>query len=126
MFCFCNYTENLGHPTAVLPTCLSGWTLINETCLILVNSKQNWDNAHKNCTNRDSRLVKIDSLEKNDFIFQLVKTNDPGIGSIWLGLRQFHNRNYKWSDGATANFTRWADGEPNKGDPAVIMWLTSG
>ena len=70
-----------------------------------------------NCESRDSHLVKIDSLDENNFIVQLVKTSSSD--RIWIGIRLFFPGIYKWTDGTVATFTRWYDGAPDDGYSAT-------
>ena len=86
---------------------------------MFIKSGRKWDNAKIYCERRDSHLVKIDSLDENKFIVQLVKTSASRIPArIWIGIRFFSPGIYKWTDKTVANFTRWNNGEPNNADKA--------
>ena len=67
-----------------------------------------WSDAMKSCFSKGADMIKLSSMEENQFIQR--------SGKIWwLGLqRDGENNNiFKWNDGSIAAFTRWSAGEPN-------------
>ena len=83
---------------------------------MFIKKNQHWDQANKTCESLNSHLVKIESLEENNFIVQLVNTSFPDLpGRIWIGTRDFSQKPYNWTDGTNIIFSRWSGGEPNNG-----------
>lgn len=62
----------------------------------------------KYCRDRGADLIKVTSVEENNFITRSGKT-------WWLALRRdaIHTNIFKWNDGSLPNFTDWSNGEPN-------------
>ncbi|XP_076086284.1 uncharacterized protein LOC143056957 [Mytilus galloprovincialis] len=61
------------------------------------------------------RMLKIDTLQENDFVVNLIKA-ELGLGSlddfIWTGLRRDSTGNEKWTDNAAPAWTNYAIGNP--------------
>ena len=101
---------------AFYAACLSEWILFGDSCYMFIKQKQYWDKANKSCESLDSHLVKIESLEENHFIVQLVNTSFPDLpGRISIGAGDFTQKPYNWTDGTNIIFSRWSGEEPNKG-----------
>ena len=81
---------------------------------MFIKKNLHWDQANKTCESLNSHLVKIESLEENNFIVQLVNTSFPDLPDrIWIGTRDFSQKPYSWTDGTNIIFSRWSGGEPN-------------
>ncbi|XP_061273896.1 C-type lectin domain family 12 member B isoform X2 [Bos javanicus] len=61
-----------------------------------VNEEKTWPNSRKNCMDKNSTLVKIDSLEEKDF---LRSQPLPKFPFFWLGLSWYPSgRSWLWED----------------------------
>ncbi len=59
-------------------------------------------------------LVKINSVEENEFVLQLVREKAPSLRGFWIGLVWHVNSNrWAWSDNSDPVYTNWREGEPN-------------
>ncbi|KAL5010908.1 hypothetical protein ScPMuIL_013213 [Solemya velum] len=71
------------------------------------------ERANIKCENNGGMLVKIETYEENQMLWEHIKNNG---GNRWIALRVDHDTGIEyWNDspGVQANFTNWADGEPN-------------
>uniref|UniRef100_A0A667WDL9 C-type lectin domain-containing protein n=1 Tax=Myripristis murdjan TaxID=586833 RepID=A0A667WDL9_9TELE len=78
---------------------------------ILVNERKTWSDAQSYCRQRYTDLASIRNLAENEEIRGLI--NDTS----WIGL--FRDA-WKWSDGSTMSFSKWADNHPSEGDKHCV------
>ncbi|CAJ0962325.1 unnamed protein product, partial [Mesorhabditis belari] len=75
-----------------------------------------FNEAKEICLKFDSQLISIHSAEENQFIYDLIHTNETkwysDHQSLLLGGLKL-NETFTWIDGTPFNFQTWAQGEPN-------------
>ncbi|XP_006906894.1 C-type lectin domain family 12 member B [Pteropus alecto] len=79
--------------------CPKMWQWYQNSCYsFATNEEETWTNSRKICMNKNSTLVKIDSLEEKDFLkSQLL----PQFFFFWLGLSwDPSSRSWLWEDGS--------------------------
>ncbi|XP_004779785.1 C-type lectin domain family 12 member B isoform X2 [Mustela putorius furo] len=79
--------------------CPKMWQWYQNSCYYFAtNEERTWTNSRKNCMDRNSTLVKIDSLEEKDF---LKSQPLPTFSFFWLGLSwDPSRRSWVWEDGS--------------------------
>ncbi|XP_027399328.1 C-type lectin domain family 12 member B [Bos indicus x Bos taurus] len=77
--------------------CPKTWKWYQTSCYYFaVNEEKTWPNSRKNCMDKNSTLVKIDSLEEKDF---LRSQPLPKFPFFWLGLSwDPSGRSWLWED----------------------------
>ncbi|EGT51386.1 hypothetical protein CAEBREN_01470 [Caenorhabditis brenneri] len=105
-------------PTTTISTviCTEGFTLINNKCWMLVNTKDYRGNANKVCfSNKGSTLVTIKSYDENEALAIFVKVKN--ISKIWLGLKceGQGGSTCKWDygQGPLGAYSNFGSGSPN-------------
>jgi len=75
-----------------------------------------WSQAHHNCTSQGGDLVSIHSEEESTWVEGMV----GGLGPDWVGVSGWTGLNrlstdgqHEWSDGSSADYFHWGEGEPN-------------
>ncbi|XP_019486081.1 PREDICTED: C-type lectin domain family 12 member B [Hipposideros armiger] len=79
--------------------CPKTWQWYQKSCYYFAtNEEKTWSNSRKNCMDKNSTLVKIDSLEEKDF---LKSQPFPKFSFFWLGLSwDPSGRSWLWEDGS--------------------------
>ena len=94
--------------------------------LYLVSSSiKTWQQAQAYCHAVKAQLVKINSVEENEFVLSLVKQCAPSLKQVWIGhMWDSSTKDFLWSDYSVPVYKNWAPGEPNgKGrEPCAHMW----
>ena len=97
--------------------CQQGWICNGTSCYKLVTSPTlSWGKAKEECEKCQAGLVKVESLEENDFIkTKLLPTRNNG--SYWIGLSDSANENdWMWTDGTKLDsdgYKNWGDNQPD-------------
>jgi len=84
-----------------------------------------WDDAQAFCIEHSAELVKINSVEENEFVLALARKAAPSLKQVWIGLKWDSSVNrFLWSDHSVPVYTNWAPGEPNgkANEPCGHMW----
>ncbi|XP_076090396.1 perlucin-like protein [Mytilus galloprovincialis] len=103
-----------GHQFLVLDcgekTCEPGWLKYKGSCYFFSKNSNTWINAERECRQKSSNLVKIESASENIWIKRQAEvTHDQR----WIGAREVHGQ-WEWvSDLSPLTFTSWAVNEPN-------------
>uniref|UniRef100_A0A8C7E6U6 C-type lectin domain-containing protein n=1 Tax=Naja naja TaxID=35670 RepID=A0A8C7E6U6_NAJNA len=87
-----------------------------ESTLISRRSLQYCTLTTASCTQRQnsSHLVSIHSRAETFHVKRLIPSNQAPFTNVWIGLNDPQkNRNWRWSDGSTFNYTAWEPMEPN-------------
>ncbi|CAC5382595.1 unnamed protein product [Mytilus coruscus] len=92
------------------PTCEPGWLSYQGSCYFFSKNTDTWVNAERECRQKSSNLVKIESATENIWLKQKSKATKK---QRWIGAREV-NGQWEWvSDLAPLTFTSWAGNEPN-------------
>ena len=108
--------------------CASPWRLLPHGCYLFLTESIDWYHANKTCEDMNAHLVKIETEEENEELFnETINLNitDP---YAWIGLTDLAvTEEWVWTDGEPAEFTNWAPGEPNNPtrEHCGHMFLTS-
>ncbi|XP_003410868.3 C-type lectin domain family 12 member B isoform X1 [Loxodonta africana] len=80
--------------------CPKMWQWYQNSCYYFTtNEEKTWINSRKDCMDKNSTLLKIDSLEEKDF---LKSQPLPKLSFFWLGLSwDPFGRSWLWEDGST-------------------------
>ncbi|ETN82857.1 lectin C-type domain protein, partial [Necator americanus] len=73
-----------------------------------------WEEAKGFCETIGAYLVKIDTLEENNFL-NVLQILSFDRGRTWIGLKNDEKRwdTWRWVDGTKPKFYAWKTGEPN-------------
>ncbi|XP_006875537.1 PREDICTED: C-type lectin domain family 12 member B [Chrysochloris asiatica] len=80
--------------------CPKMWQWHQNSCYYFTtNEEKTWTDSQQDCMNKNSTLLKIDSMEEKDF---LNSQPLPKFSFFWLGLSwDPFGRNWLWEDGST-------------------------
>ncbi|KAL9959773.1 hypothetical protein ACROYT_G033128 [Oculina patagonica] len=111
-------------------TCPSGWLQFQAYCYRVYSFSRNGPSAKQYCRSIGNgvQLVKINSVEENEFVLQLVSERAPSLHGVWIGLVWHVNtQKWAWSDNSDPVYTNWKTGEPNgnANEPCGHMILNS-
>ncbi|XP_077026115.1 C-type lectin domain family 12 member B isoform X2 [Tamandua tetradactyla] len=91
--------------------CPRMWQWYQNSCYYFTtNVEKNWINSKEDCTDKNSTLIKIDTLEEKDF---LISQPLPKFSFFWLGL--------SWDP--SAGYWSWEDGSIPSPTFAEIFWI---
>ena len=76
-----------------------------------------WDEAAQRCAQLGGHLVCITSVEKQNFLYGMIRRNPIAL-NIWLGGTSTSG-NVKWCSGEAATYTNWRDGRPDRQSAGV-------
>ncbi|XP_063951769.1 lithostathine-1-beta-like [Lytechinus pictus] len=86
--------------------CPSGFHHWNSSCYYIDSSSlKTRDDAQIMCSNLESQLVDITSIEEGEFIRSLALAENTTI-PYWIGLED-KNKVWHWMDGSPLTFTNW-------------------
>ena len=94
----------------LLDICPDGWEKISKNCYNFVAKSLNWQEAENHCRQKGGHLASVKSKPENDFIRRL------SSGWFWLGLSDFKEGKWIWSDGSPFNnntFNNWSGTGPS-------------
>ena len=93
--------------------CPTGWTLFKNNCYLFNDSAMTWLQAQTFCRGLKGELVKINSAEENEFVWDLATRQAPSV-KYWIGLKWNSTANdFYWYDHSVPVYNNWAPGEPN-------------
>ncbi|KAJ8042699.1 C-type lectin [Holothuria leucospilota] len=130
------------HHKAACPTY---WTNRGDFCYRLYSTEKTWVDAEAFCKTIGApngqgiaHLASVHSADEQQDLYDYWKTHRNEIPSsvvyssnteypgLWIGLNDIaHNRDWRYTDGSTVDYTNWLNGEPNNccgGEAAVHMW----
>ena len=97
--------------------CPDGWLNYGSSCYYVkdtVTRKQS--DARQHCQNLGGDLAIIKSENQNDFIFNLIRSqNTFTIWGAWIGMERKSDGKFYWIDNTPVegSYSIWAGGEPN-------------
>ena len=85
-----------------------------------------WFNAVNFCFSRGGYLVDIDNEDENNFVVDLVRSENKLIEEFWISLNDLAKEDhFVLSDHGEPNFFNWINEQPKYGDCTVI-WQKDG
>lgn len=73
-----------------------------------------WSAAQEAATAAGGRLVSITSDQEQQFVNQLLTTNNVEAGGYWIGLQEMGgNNNFKWTSGEALSYANWTENQPD-------------
>ncbi|XP_038641023.1 C-type lectin domain family 10 member A-like isoform X2 [Scyliorhinus canicula] len=102
--------------------CPRHWIYFNESCYYFSTSRASWNASNLYCSQRETHLLVINSLQEQHFA-----TSETQSRRFWIGLTDHKGENkWQWIDGTdyTKSPTYWMPGEPNSLDESCAhLWL---
>ena len=99
--------------------CDEGWEAYGDKCFKRFDEKKSWEEAEAACKESSAHLTKINSKEENDFLLNTFLEIPHGEVNreAWIGLTDKEKEGtFVWTDGTVAEYTNWADEQPNDED----------
>lgn len=105
------------YPEPIIPVrgpCEENWTFFKDKCYFISELRKNWEDAEKNCVQRNAHLLVVNNAEEQDYISQVIETN----ANFWIGLVEREEGTWTWVDGTDYTKTQhfWDDGQPDNWD----------
>ena len=103
----------------LIAECEEGWEPYSDKCFKMFNEKKSWPDAEAACKESSAHLAKIESQGENDFLLNtfLQIPHDEVNREAWIGLTDVKKEGtFVWADGTDAEYTNWADEQPNNED----------
>ncbi|CAJ0962419.1 unnamed protein product, partial [Mesorhabditis belari] len=102
------------------PMCPKDWIYAKElkNCYFILHNVD-FDLAKSGCEIWKSSLLSIHSKAENDFIFDLLHSNEThysDMNALILGAKRV-NETFAWLDGTPFDYSIWAGSEPNNWKP---------
>ena len=93
------------------PVCSPGQVIVFD--IVFLISLINWVGAKQTCEDLHAHLVKIETEEENEELYnEAVRLNMTS--ESWIGLSDAAEEgNWVWTSGERAKFTKWSTAEPN-------------
>ena len=88
--------------------------MFKNNCYLFNDSNMTWLEAQTFCRGLKGELVKINSAEENEFVWDLATRQAPSVKYIRIGLKWNSTANdFYWYDHSVPVYKNWATGEPN-------------
>ncbi|XP_033763784.1 hepatitis A virus cellular receptor 1-like [Pecten maximus] len=108
---YCNLADELGDCLPSLPR-TQFVKSYNDVCLYLITGKRSWNNANSNCHRNGGRLVQIQDQDKQDFVYNTLKSMHWEDRGVWIGATDHDSEGtWKWTDGTKLSYGHWHPGE---------------
>ena len=108
--------------------CPGDWSHYSGFCYHVSNIPCNQRQARSFCHSLHGDLVKVTSVEENEFVLYLARKFAGNGKPAWIGLF-YHapSRAYYWTDNSVPTYTDWAPKEPNgySKEPCAAMYTGS-
>jgi len=88
--------------------CIDGWSAFGSNCYKYFEASLPWQNAENQCKLEGGHLASIHSKEENDFIKSITTPK-----WFWIGLTDFTEGVWVWSDGSPFSFSNWLGSGPS-------------
>jgi len=88
--------------------CIDGWSAFGSNCYKYFEASLTWQNAENQCKLEGGHLASIHSKEENDFIKSITTPK-----WFWIGLTDFTEGVWVWSDGSPFSFSNWSGSGPS-------------
>ncbi|XP_033763490.1 hepatic lectin-like [Pecten maximus] len=108
---YCNLADELRDCLSSLPR-TQFVKSYNDVCLKLITRKLSWNKANSNCHRDGGRLVQIQNQDKQDFIYNTLKSMHWEDRGVWIGATDHSSEGtWKWTDGTELSYGYWQPGE---------------
>ena len=89
-------------------------TSLSHGCYLFLTTPITWAGAKQTCDDLHGHLVKIETEEENEELYEeAVRLNTAEV-SYWIGLTDAAREgNWVWSQGERVNFTNWSTHQPD-------------
>uniref|UniRef100_A0A8C0XST1 Oxidized low-density lipoprotein receptor 1 n=1 Tax=Castor canadensis TaxID=51338 RepID=A0A8C0XST1_CASCN len=77
--------------------CPQDWIWHGENCYLFSSGQFNWEKSRENCLSLDAQLLKINSTDDLDFIWQMTSHSSF---PFWTGLSLRKPSSWLWEDGS--------------------------
>ncbi|KAG9270570.1 hepatic lectin-like [Astyanax mexicanus] len=94
--------------------CEDDWTFFKDKCYFASKLRKSWEDAEKNCVQRNAHLLVVNDAEEQDYISQVIEMGT----NFWIGLVEREEGTWSWVDGTDYTKTKhfWDDGQPDNWD----------
>ncbi|XP_066446133.1 CD209 antigen-like protein C isoform X2 [Eleutherodactylus coqui] len=99
--------KNIPVKEPVKVTCPVSWNRRGDSCYFFSIETETWEGAFSRCTQQQSKLVILRSIEEMNSLLPLINGK-----TYWFGLKKFHTT-WLWYDATPLNFSNWGLREPN-------------
>ncbi|XP_054851175.1 asialoglycoprotein receptor 1-like [Eublepharis macularius] len=105
----CDLEDFQQHRTGTQVCCPPGWVSFRSNCYWDSKAGKSWENAKKDCEDKDSHLLIVNSYEEQLFVAQRVRPT-----FTWIGLTDASG-SWKWVDGTpyTVRQEDWREEQPD-------------
>ncbi|XP_041376739.1 C-type lectin BML-2-like [Gigantopelta aegis] len=115
------------HYSAITDVCpvQDGYVLLRDLnlCFKVFNVTKTMSDARDLCNQSGSRLIVLDTAEKNDAVSAYIVAN-IGQYNYYIGLTdEDHEDVFVWEDGSVVSDKKWMSGEPNNSGNANCVIL---
>uniref|UniRef100_A0A3B1J0M9 Asialoglycoprotein receptor-like 1 n=1 Tax=Astyanax mexicanus TaxID=7994 RepID=A0A3B1J0M9_ASTMX len=105
------------YPELIIPVrglCEDDWTFFKDKCYFASKLRKSWEDAEKNCVQRNAHLLVVNDAEEQDYISQVIEMGT----NFWIGLVEREEGTWSWVDGTDYTKTKhfWDDGQPDNWD----------
>ncbi|XP_078030297.1 C-type lectin domain family 4 member E-like [Epinephelus lanceolatus] len=82
--------------------CPAEWRMFSCVCYFLSTRSDSWEKGRQDCRDRGADLVVINTLEEQEFITQIIRSN------TWIGLNDRDKEGtWMWTDGTPLTVAYW-------------------
>ncbi|XP_041103278.1 lactose-binding lectin l-2-like [Polyodon spathula] len=86
----------------------------NGQCYHYYSVTKTWADAELHCLSLGGNLASVHSDDDNQFIQDLIKSNEKKVSLTWLGGSDcFKEGSWVWTDGSKWDYSHWNKNEPN-------------
>merc|ERR1711962_455497 len=105
--------SNKAEEEKCVKTCPRNWEKMMDHCYLFSAYQKTWGEAEKYCKTEDGHLASITNSKIHDYIQSKVKSKHHETW-FWVGgTDQGNENNWRWTDGTTWVFTKWARKQPD-------------
>jgi len=100
-------------------SCPTPWTFLSHGCyLFLTSESTNWSTAKNTCEDLNAHLVKIETAEENEELYNEAVRLGMTEVTAWIGLNDMAEEGtWIWTDGTRVDFTNWSQSQPDNAGP---------
>uniref|UniRef100_A0A3B3ZW51 C-type lectin domain-containing protein n=1 Tax=Periophthalmus magnuspinnatus TaxID=409849 RepID=A0A3B3ZW51_9GOBI len=112
ILCILAAIYNCDYFSEVVLQCPPGWRMFEWSCYLISNESKSWKQSQKDCRNRGTRLVAVDSTEEQAFLSGLIEEHTM----LWIGLADsIKEGTWRWVSGDPLTLSFWQTQQPDNG-----------